>query len=86
MHKESGGEKSLPLILSIASIFDLDERISYWKNHGSNDNLEENLRKPIFDFLVSDDKHADDLIKTTRDMIDMPLDDDEIIDIVNGLE
>ena len=32
------------------------------------------------------DMDADDLIKTTRDMIDMPLDDDEIIDIVNGLE
>ena len=32
------------------------------------------------------DMDVDDLIKTTRDMIDMPLDDDEIIDIVNGLE
>lgn len=48
---------------NLDAIFDLDERRNYWKNHEIIDNLEENLKKPLFDFLVSDDKHADDLIK-----------------------
>ncbi len=50
------------------ALFDFNERLNYWKNHESfgkmtSEELEEKIHSPIFDFIVSDDKHVTDLIK-----------------------
>lgn len=52
---------------NMEALFDFSKRIEYWKNKKSfgimtNDSLEKVLELPIFDFIVSDDKHAGDLI------------------------
>lgn len=49
-------------------LFDFTERLNYWRNQNSfgiipNEILEERIHSPIFDFIVSDDKHPNDLIK-----------------------
>jgi len=50
------------------SLFDFTERINYWKNQDSfgiipTEVLERRIHSPIFDFIVSDDKHPRDLIR-----------------------
>lgn len=50
------------------ALFDFSDRLEYWKNHESfgkmpNEVLEKRIHLPIFDFIVSDDKHTTDLIK-----------------------
>ena len=50
------------------ALFDFSDRLDYWKNHESfgkmpNEVLEKRIHLPIFDFIVSDDKHTTDLIK-----------------------
>ena len=52
---------------NMESLFDFGERLDYWKNHESfgkmpRDVLEKRIHLPIFDFIVSDDKHTTDLI------------------------
>lgn len=53
---------------NMESLFDFSDRLDYWKNHESfgkmpNEVLEKRIHLPIFDFIVSDDKHTTDLIK-----------------------
>lgn len=53
---------------NIEALFDFSDRLDYWKNHESfgkmpNEVLEKRIHLPIFDFIVSDDKHTTDLIK-----------------------
>ena len=53
---------------NMEGLFDFSERINYWKNQDSfgiipKDVLERRLYSPIFDFIVSDDKHPNDLIR-----------------------
>ncbi|WP_299522752.1 adenine deaminase [uncultured Methanobrevibacter sp.] len=53
---------------NMEALFDFNERLNYWKNHEKfgkmpNDVLEKRIHLPIFDFIVSDDKHTTDLIK-----------------------
>lgn len=50
------------------ALFDFSDRLDHWKNHESfgkmpNEVLEKRIHLPIFDFIVSDDKHTTDLIK-----------------------
>ena len=52
---------------NMGALFDFNDRLQYWKNHESfgkmpNDVLEKRIHRPIFDFIVSDDKHVTDLI------------------------
>lgn len=52
---------------NMESIFDLNERLNYWKNQESfgiipTEVLERRINSPIFDFIVSDDKNSKDLI------------------------
>ena len=49
------------------ALFDFSERIKHWKNQASfgiipSEVLERRIHSPIFDFIVSDDKHPNDLI------------------------
>ena len=49
------------------ALFDFNERLDYWKNQDSfgiipTEVLERRINSPIFDFIVSDDKHPNDLI------------------------
>ena len=49
------------------ALFDFSQRIEYWKNQDSfgiipSDVLERRIHSPVFDFIVSDDKHPNDLI------------------------
>lgn len=53
---------------NMGALFDFSDRLDYWKNHESfgkmpNEVLEKRIHLPIFDFIVSDDKHTTDLIK-----------------------
>lgn len=53
---------------NMEALFDFSDRLDYWKNHESfgkmpNEVLEKRIHLPIFDFMVSDDKHTTDLIK-----------------------
>lgn len=53
---------------NMEALFDFSDRLDYWKNHESfgkmpNEFLEKRIHLPIFDFIVSDDKHTTDLIK-----------------------
>ena len=53
---------------NMEALFDFSDRLDYWKNHESfgkmpNEVLEKIIHLPIFDFIVSDDKHTTDLIK-----------------------
>lgn len=53
---------------NLEALFDFKDRINYWKNQDNfgyypNEALEKVLLNPIFDFIVSDDKDAGDLIK-----------------------
>lgn len=53
---------------NMEALFDFSDRLDYWKNHESfgkmpNEVLEKRIHMPIFDFIVSDDKHTTDLIK-----------------------
>ena len=53
---------------NLEDLFDFNERINYYKNQENfgyltNDALEKILSNPIFDFIVSDDKCVNDLIK-----------------------
>lgn len=53
---------------NMEALFDFSDRLNYWKNHESfgkmpNEVLEKRIHLPIFDFIVSDDKHTTDLIK-----------------------
>ena len=53
---------------NMEALFDFSERISYLKNQDSfgiipTEVLERRIHSPIFDFIVSDDKHPNDLIK-----------------------
>ena len=53
---------------NMESLFDFRDILDYWKNHESfgkmpNEVLEKRIHLPIFDFIVSDDKHTTDLIK-----------------------
>lgn len=53
---------------NMEALFDFSDRLEYWKNHESfgkmpNEVLEKRIHLPIFDFIVSDDKHTTDLIK-----------------------
>ena len=50
------------------SLFDFSDRVNYWRNQESfgiipNEVLERRINSPIFDFIVSDDKHPNDLIE-----------------------
>ena len=52
---------------NMEALFDFTERIDYWKNQASfgiipTEVLERRIHSPIFDFIVSDDKHPNDLI------------------------
>lgn len=52
---------------NMEALFDFSDRLDYWKNHESfgkmpNEVLEKRIHLPIFDFIVSDDKHTTDLI------------------------
>ena len=53
---------------NMEALFDFSERIAYLKNQESfgiipTEVLERRIHSPIFDFIVSDDKHPNDLIK-----------------------
>ncbi|MCR5027336.1 MAG: adenine deaminase [Methanobrevibacter sp.] len=53
---------------NMEALFDFSERIDYLKNQESfgiipNEVLERRIHSPIFDFIVSDDKHPNDLIR-----------------------
>ena len=53
---------------NMEALFDFSDRLDYWKNHEifgkmPNEVLEKRIHLPIFDFIVSDDKHTTDLIK-----------------------
>ena len=50
------------------ALFDFNERLNYWKNQDGfgvipSDVLERRIHLPIFDFIVSDDKHPNELIE-----------------------
>ena len=52
---------------NMEALFDFSDRIEHWKNQESfgiipNEVLERRIHSPIFDFIVSDDKHPNDLI------------------------
>lgn len=52
---------------NLEALFDFSHRVQYWKNKDNfgylpNEALEKNLSSPIFDFIVSDDKHVGDLV------------------------
>ncbi len=74
------------------ALFDFNERLNYWRNHESfgkmtTEELEEKIHLPIFDFIVSDDKHATDLIKghlneSIKKAISLDVDPIEAIDMV----
>ncbi|MDO5848276.1 MAG: adenine deaminase [Methanobrevibacter sp.] len=52
---------------NLEALFDFSDRIEYWRNKDNfgylpNEALERILEYPIFDFIVSDDKHVADII------------------------
>lgn len=52
---------------NLEALFDFSDRIEYWRNQDNfgylpTEALEKVLRVPLFDFIVSDDKHVGDLI------------------------
>ncbi len=77
---------------NMEALFDFNERLNYWRNHESfgemtTEELEEKIHSPIFDFIVSDDKHANDLIKghlneSIKKAISLDVDSREAIDMV----
>ncbi len=53
---------------NMEALFNYSDRVTYLRNQGnfgfvSSDVLERRMNSPIFDFIVSDDKHPNDLIK-----------------------
>lgn len=53
---------------NMEALFDFTERVNYWRNQDSfgiipTEILERRIHSPIFDFIVSDDKHPNDLTK-----------------------
>ena len=53
---------------NMEALFDFNERLNYWKNQDNfgiipSEVLSRRINSPIFDFIVSDDKHPNDLIK-----------------------
>ena len=53
---------------NMEALFDFSKRIDHWKNQNNfgiipTDVLERRIHTPVFDFIVSDDKHPNDLIK-----------------------
>lgn len=77
---------------NLEALFDFTDRIDYWKNQDNfgyypNEALEKVLADPIFDFIVSDDKDAGDLIKghlneSIKKAKDLELDIYELIKMV----
>ena len=75
---------------NMEALFDFSERIEHWKNQDSfgiipTDVLERRIHSPIFDFIVSDDKHPNDLIhghlnKSVKKAADLG------IDIIKSIE
>ena len=52
---------------NMEALFDFNERLEYWKKQDAfgfmpNEILERKINSPIFDFIVSDDKHPNELI------------------------
>ena len=74
------------------ALFDFSERISYLKNQDSfgiipTEVLERRIHSPIFDFIVSDDKHPNDLIhghlnKSVKKAADLGIDVIKAIEMV----
>ena len=53
---------------NMEALFDFSERIDHWKNQNNfgiipTEVLERRIHTPVFDFIVSDDKHPNDLIE-----------------------
>lgn len=53
---------------NIEALFNFKDRINFWKSQDNfgylpNEALEKMLAQPIFDFIVSDDKHVSDLVE-----------------------
>lgn len=77
---------------NLEALFDFTDRVNYWKNQDNfgyypNEALEKVLLDPIFDFIVSDDKHVVDLIKghlneSIKKAKDLELDVYELIKMV----
>ena len=74
------------------ALFDFSDRIEHWKNQESfgiipNEVLERRIHSPIFDFIVSDDKHPNDLIdghldKSIKKAVDLGVDVIKAIEMV----
>lgn len=74
------------------ALLDFSERINYLKNQESfgiipNEVLERRIHSPIFDFIVSDDKHPNDLIhghlnKSVKKAVDLGVDVIKAIEMV----
>jgi adenine deaminase len=74
------------------ALFDFSERMEYLRNQKSfgiipTEVLERRIHSPIFDFIVSDDKHPDDLIhghldKSIKKAIDLGIDVIKAIELV----
>lgn len=77
---------------NMEALFDYDARMNFLENSGFLDEIpfeefEEALEKPIFDFLVSDDKNPKDLLKghlnlTIKNAVDLGIDVIEAIKMV----
>lgn len=68
MVREGSSAKSLDTLL------DFNKRIKYWRNQDCfgklpNNEFEKKLTHPIFDFLVSDDKHPEDILNSYLDKL-----------------
>ena len=77
---------------NMEALFDFSERIEYLKNQDSfgiipTEVLERRINSPIFDFIVSDDKHPNDLIhghldKSVKKAVDLGVDVIKAIEMV----
>lgn len=77
---------------NMEALLDFSERINYLKNQESfgiipNEVLERRIHSPIFDFIVSDDKHPNDLIhghlnKSVKKAVDLGVDVIKAIEMV----
>ena len=77
---------------NMEAIFEYSQRVEYWKNQDNfgiipSDVLERRIDEPIFDFIVSDDKHPNDLIhgylnKSIKKAVDLGVDVLKAIEMV----
>ena len=75
---------------NMEALFDFNKRLDYWKNQDNfgtlpNEILEKKINSPIFDFIITDDKHPNDLIKGYLDELIIKAKNLEV-DVIKAIE